>query len=277
MSRIYFHSPTRDAELRGSERRWMSGLVEDLTIGILRLDDATRFDRLLSLVGPGHYVARHADREGPGAPITTAYRLGFFHDDSHTTPLMQHRGRRIDTFSLTLNTAMLLGNEQVRLAGRLHGQCELHAWVEGPNRAWLADVMQAGVDSGIYRRRLPYRDGPRGELKWSDQGWDDVVALLRERDDEPVVTSFSVTDQFPNPGPDGQYGDDWHDLDAAEQWRIGMAWLRQAPGNLELGPDQESYRFEHNLTILDIFAPDWEERLDRALTLVDETQTGEGQ
>lgn len=267
MSRVYFHSPTRDAELRGSERAWMCGLVEDLALGVLRLDDATRFDRLLSLVAPNHYVAKHADRQGPGMPMATAYRLAFFHDDTWTTPLMQHRGRRIDTFSLTLNTAMLLGNEQVRLAARLHGQCELHAWVDGPNRAWLADVMQAGVDSGIYRRRLPYHGLNGPELgRWSEQGWDDVIALLRERDDEPVVTSFSVTDQFPNEGPDGQYGDDWYALGAAEQWRIGMEWLRQAPGNLELGPGQEGYRFEHNLTILDLFASDWEERLDRALT-----------
>ncbi|SHI67236.1 hypothetical protein [Streptomyces sp. 3214.6] len=264
MSRVYFHSPTREAELKGSERAWMSGLVEDLAVGMLDLDHSTRLDRLLSLVGPGHYVAEHAARVGPGMPLATAYRLGFLNDEPHRTPVMQHRGRRIDTFELTLNTALLLGNEQVRLAARLHGQCELHAWVDGPNRAWLADVMQTGIDTGIFRRGLPYRDDPGSEVKWSDQGWDDVIALLRERDDEPVVTSFSITDQFPNSGPDG-YDGDWYDLEATERWRIGMEWLRQSPARLELAPGQELYRFGPGLSILDIFAPDWEERLDRAL------------
>jgi hypothetical protein len=277
VSRIHFHSPSGQAELKGSERAWMRGLVEDIAVGTLALDNASHFDRLLCLVSPGHYVAKHADRPGDGMQMTTAYRLAFLHDDDHTTPLMQHCGRRIDTFSLALNTAMLLGNAPVQLAARLHGQCELHAWVDGPNRAWLADVMQAGIDTGIYRRRLPYGVGPGGEPRWADQGWDDVIALLRERDDEPVVTSYSVCDRFPNPGPDTRYSDDWYELDGAEQWRLGMEWLRQSAGKLELRPEQESYRFTHNLTIFDLFAPDWEGRLDRALTPDTEHQAGDAQ
>ena len=30
-------------------------------------------------------------------------------------------------------------------------------------------------------------------------GWENVAALLRNRDDAPVVCSYSVTDSFPNP------------------------------------------------------------------------------
>ncbi|MCQ9186233.1 hypothetical protein KMT30_45820 [Streptomyces sp. IBSBF 2953] len=273
MSRVYFHSPTRTAELRGSERAWLRGLVEDLAVGTLALDQPSRVDRLLNLAHPDHYVARHANRPGAGMPMATAYRLAFLHDDSHAAPLIQFRGHSIDAFDLVLNTAMQLGNEQVGLAARLHGQCELHAWVDGPNRAWLADVMQTGVDSGIYRRRLPYHglDGPEPG-RWTDQGWDDVITLMRERDDEPVVTSFSVTEQFPNEGPGGQSGDGWYDLEPAEQWRIGMDWLRQEPGGLEFRPDNKAFRFGHKLTILDLFAPDWEERLEQALTLSAEGQ-----
>lgn len=265
MSRLYFHSPSGDAQLKGSERRWLAGLVNDLAVGMLDLHNANRVDRLISLAAPGHFIAQHADRYPNGMALETAYRLAFLHDDPYSPALIQHRGHRIDTFSLALNTAMQLGNEQIRLAARLHAQCEVHAWVDGPNRAWLANVIENGLEAGIYRRRLAYRDGSEAEPKWSDQGWDDVIGLLRSRDDEPVVTSSSVTDQFPNPGPHAtEYGDSWYQLDDTNSWRIGMGWLRQAPGQLELRPNNKAYRFEHKLSILDLFSPDWEERIDRA-------------
>lgn len=265
MSRLYFHSPSGDAQLKGSERRWLAGLVNDLAVGTLGLHHPDRVDRLLSFAAPEHYITKHADRYPNGMALGTAYRLAFLNDDPFSPALIQHRGRRVDPFCLALNTAMQLGNEQIRLAARLHAQCEVHAWVEGPNRAWLADVMERGVREGVYRKRVAYRDGGRAEPQWSDQGWDDVIGLLRSRDDEPVVTSSSVTDQFPNPGPHAtEYGDGWYELDDADCWRIGMDWLRQAPGQLELRPDNKAYRFEHRLSILDLFSPDWEERIDRA-------------
>ncbi|MFJ2004785.1 hypothetical protein [Streptomyces chartreusis] len=272
MSRVYFHSPTRTAELHGSERAWMSGLVEDIAVGMLGLHSAEHVDRLVGMASPSHYIAQHADRYPSGMPLATAYRLSFLHDDSYTEPVMTHRGRRIDTFALALNTALQLGSDQIKLAARLHGACELHTWVDGPNRAWLADVMQAGVDSGVYRRRMPYHGLEGAEPgRWTDQGWDDVIALLRERDDEPVVTSYSVTDQFPNPGPDAEYNDDWYRGDTAVQWRLGMEWLRASTGLLEMKPDDwATYRFEHRLTLLDLFAPDWEDRLTQAIAEDDE-------
>lgn len=276
MSRVYFHSPSGDAELRGSERAWLGGLVNDLAVGILALHDPSRVDRLVSLAASDHYIAQHADGYA-GMPLQIAYRLAFLHEDPYTAALVQHHGRRIDTFSLALNTAMLLGNDQVRLAARLHAQCELHAWVDGPNRGWLADVMEAGLESGVFRRGIEHAPDPirgRAEPLWVSQGWEDVITLLRTRDDEPVVTSFSVTEQFPSPGDRwrefGEDGDGWYDLDAAEQWRFAMDWLRQSPGELELRPDNKAYRFGHKLSILDLFARDWEDRLDQALAHEDE-------
>lgn len=292
MSRIYFHSPTRDAELRGSERAWMASLVDDHALGMLNLHDKDRMDRLMSLVDPGHYMAQHAARYPDGMPASTAYRLAFRHGGRYGPPLVQHRGHRIDPFDLILNTAVLLGNDQMKLAARLHGACEIHAWVDGPNRAWLADVMQTGLNTCVYRRGIWHEThGPNGSRRWVSQGWEDVITLLRERDDEPVVTSFSVTDQFPTssvgdwmpPWPEGverhwralteeqqtQRGDRqdaWYELDSAEQWRISMEGLRTSSGGLELKPDDwNEFRFGCELTVLDLFAPDWEDRLDRAL------------
>lgn len=295
MSRVYFHSPTRTAELRGSERAWLGSLVNDIAVGVLDLRDLSRVERLRQLIHPGHYMAkRPADGHGWlndwASNYTTAFVVGW----DRGTPLIQYDGKQIDQFSLALNTAALLGSDQIKLAARLHGACEIHTWVDGPNRAWLADIMQAGFDAGVYRCGIQYAAEPdrgRPEPLWVPQGWEDVIALLHERNDEPVVTSYSVTDSFPTssvgdwmpPWPEGVERDwraltkeqqrerserqnAWHDLDTAEQWRSSMEGLRTSSDGLELTPDNwNSFRFTHKLTVLDLYAPDWEERLQRAL------------
>ncbi|WP_326804933.1 hypothetical protein OIE49_29555 [Streptomyces sp. NBC_01788] len=302
MSRVYFHSPTRTAELRGSERAWLGGLVRDIAVGVLDLNDSARVDRLRPLIHPGHYMA-NLPTTGIGwltrwaSSYTTAFAVGW----DHGTPLIQYQGQTIDPFSLALNTAAVLGSDQVKLAARLHGQCELHAWVDGPNRSWLADIMQAGLDNGTYRRGIQYAAEPdhgHPEPEWVSQGWEDVIALLRERDDEPVVTSFSVCDGFPNssigdwmpPWPEGrarswdaltdeqkqarsERSDAWHDLEPAEQWRIAMDGLRASSDGLEIKPDNwHTFRFTHNLTVLDLLANDWEDRVQRTLAKANEPE-----
>lgn len=281
MSRIYFHSPTRDAELRGSERAWMGGLTSDLAEGMLGLRNPDRVDRLKKLIHPGHYMAAHPTT-GDGMPWETAYRLaltaGGFDD---RTPLVQYEGRRIDTFVLVLNTALTLGNDATKLAARLHGACEIHTWVDGPNRAWLADIMQGGLDARIYRSGFHQQlRSDSDERVWVDQGWGDVITLLRERDDEPVVTSYSVCDQFPNPGDAwqafGENGHEWYDLEHDEQWRIAMEHLRARESGLEMKPDNwQPFRFDQGLSVLDLVAHDWEDRIRRALGLEPASIQGE--
>lgn len=280
MSRVYFHSPSGTAELRGSERAWLGGLVSDLALGMLDLRDIRHIDRLRELLHPDHYLHAYPMNPGPGHgpswanSYATAFHIGW--DDR--TPLMQYAGKPISTFSLVLNTAALLGNDAIKLAARIHGQCEIHAWVDGPNRSWLAGIMQAGLDAGIYRKGFWFNDGPDGPRKWSDQGWGDVIALLQSRDDEPVVMSYSVCGGFPDYDigdwmdrrPDGvdedEHSEAWYDLDDAEKWRISMAGLRASGDGLELRPDDwGSFRFTHELSVLDLFADDWEERLQRAV------------
>lgn len=294
MSRVYFHSPSRTAELRGSERAWLGGLATDIALGLLDLRNPSRIDRLRPLIHPGHYMAKH-DTTSPGwanswaASYATAFSVGW----SESAPLIQHKREPIDSFTLALNTALTLGNDAVKLAARLHGSCEIHAWVDGPNRAWLADIMQAGIDTGVYRRGFSQRvSSDSDETVWSDQGWDDVIALLRERDDEPVVTSYSVCDGFPDssvgdwmpPWPEGvprdwrelteeqqaarsERSDEWYALADAEQWRISMAGLRASEEGLEMKPDNwDSFRFGHRLSVLDLFATDSDDRLNTALS-----------
>ncbi|MEU0937641.1 hypothetical protein [Embleya sp. NPDC005971] len=259
MSRVYFHSPSGEAELYGTERAWCAGLVEHIALGALN----TRFNRehLTTLLPTGHYLHNVATRSWESS-YATAFAVG---DDA-----VEYEGHPISTFSLALNTAIALGNEQVRLAARIHGQCELHAWVDGPNRAWLAEIVQGGLEADLYR---------------PGAGWEDVAGLLLARNDEPVVMSFSVSDSFPNlyiagwePPPeraeDDDAGEAWYDLPDEEQWAAAMRGLRAQKGHLEVLPENpRAWRFGHGLSVLDIVAPDWEQRIRKALRLDEQEGT----
>jgi hypothetical protein len=174
-------------------------------------------------------------------------------------PVLFHlEGEPLRGLSLMLNTVLVLGSDPLCLMARLDGQCEMHAYVEGPHRGWLARVIEDGLSTGLFRKELPPTDK---ESEPAPTGWTDVVTLLRARDDQPVVTSYSVSGWFPNPGicdwepPPGSDCDAWYDLDPAKQWEMGMAALRATPDSgLELRPDRLRYPFGHCRTLLDVFA-----------------------
>lgn len=270
MSRVYFHSPSGDAELLGAERHWLGSLISKLATGLL--DAEHNREILARLLPPGHSLAGRSSQ--PNWP--ELYALYFRSGDG---ALVQHSGRDLSTFSFALNTAAAMGSDAVKLAARIHGQCEIHAWVDGPNRAWIADIMQAGLDSGAFRKGLWHKPAGSSERKWVSMGWEDVITLLRSRADEPVVTSYSVCDSFPDPFvgdwmkqvPDGvdraRQDDAWYELDDAERWARSMAGLRESSGGLEIKPDDwRSFRFTHELTVLDLVAADAEGRLEAAAT-----------
>lgn len=271
MSRVYFHSPSEPAaELRGSERAYLGCLAQNVAEGLLDLRSLDRIDRLRNLLHPTHHMAR-ADTAKPGWASKWAQDFGLAVGmvNSFGTRVLHYDGRDIPVFDLMLNSALAVGSDQIRLAARIHGGCENHGWVDGPDRAWLADIMQTGIDTGVYRTTLPYYRN--GEIdSYSDQGWNDVIALLRKRDDEPVVMSYSVTDQFPNRAvAGGTHGDDWYELTDTERWAKAMGPLRAnetGEWGGQLRPDVfATSRFGTGLTILDLYAWDWEDRLRKAL------------
>ena len=110
--------------------------------------------------------------------------------------------------------------------------------MDGPNRAWLADIVTDGRKDGSLR---------------SDAGWEGLAAFLRESDDEPVVCSYSVCEEFPNIGllPEKhrimrQYAKDddaekahdaFYRMRHASQWKHCMDGLRSRTGALELHPE----------------------------------------
>lgn len=97
--------------------------------------------------------------------------------------------------------------------------------------------------------------------------------MLRESDGSPVVTSYSVCEQFPGvhllDRPKGA-GDDWHErafeMPHAERWEKSMAKLKASGRRLELKPDDwNDFHFSDGVTALDISAIDYAARLDRKL------------
>lgn len=223
MSRIYFTDRTAEAELRGSERAHMGLMIDNIWKALI-----TPWQDY----GSAPSVLR---RIVPSAPPLTLPRPPIFGDFSHESfwsgsgsrngEFVLPSGEHVGFFEASLNTALELGRH-LRLFAWLHGGCEVHAFVEGQNRAWLADEIDAGLAVGICR---------------TDQGWQDVVTFLRARTDEPVVTSYSITEGFPDASLVDYEWEAFDKLPDDERWRLCLAALRDGKGGPEMRPDWDSW------------------------------------
>lgn len=241
MSRIYFHSPEATAAVRGSERAYMGSHIADLfnaTLDIPRFfeKDATFF----KLIPQGCYLQDSIESLDLSNWLRFIESLEIWIRSLASDHYFVAGSYKIDIFGLQLNTAYLAGSDPIKLMARLHAQCEIHCYIEGQNREWLAGIIERGLKSAIYRR---------------NQGWESVIELLRNGFNTPVVTSYSVCDSFPNPSIanfepqlneyDDPEWDAWYELDSAEQWNQAMQGLKQK-GWLELNPESwNDYYFSH--------------------------------
>lgn len=235
MSAIYFHSEYDTAELRGSERAYMGVLCSNLMLGTI----GDYKDWLLPFLPSNSWALR--DNKVSTADIN----LYLWSMDGS---LLVDKDQ-VDTFTLSLNTAILIGSDPIILLARLHGQCELHCWVAGPNRKWLANIIKEGRKTNIYRE---------------NQGWEEVVKLLKSRTDSPIVCSFSVCDSFPNysclpkkhplkQSHNERRFDQFNDLPENEMWSECFQGLQEQGGGLELKPENwRSFYFGvgHNIFTL---------------------------
>ncbi|WP_143847615.1 hypothetical protein [Nocardiopsis sp. JB363] len=218
MSKMYWNSPTRTVKLLGTELHWAHQVVNERTIS--RLD-------------PDVFDERHFRGGGPAT-------------------LTLPDGWVMSRFFLKLNTAMIGADDPTRLVVRLVAQTEIHGWVNGPNRAWLADIIERGLAEGTLRSEF---SNNMGQVFRPGEAWQQVVTLLRERSDEPVVLSYSVSDGWPNPemaGSTSEFEETFPLLSQEEQWRLSLEGLRAQEG-LEMRPDDwETFRFGHGLSVDDI-------------------------
>lgn len=224
MSRVYFHSPSGEAELRGSERAYAASICGEMGLWALKHEiDPFRGDSpLLAWVPPGCYL-RLMKKEA----FARAFQDWFMAGLSGAYLANPETGDQYPTFRLALNTAVAAGSDPVRLLARIHGSCEIHCYVEGPDRAWLAAIMEVGLRDNVFR---------------TDQGWESVIEFLGGRDDEPVVMSYSVTEGFPDAHvcvdaglatlPDGpseerdEWFETWGEQSSEDQWTQALEALR---------------------------------------------------
>lgn len=228
MSRVYFHSPSGDAELRGSERAHAGWLSSAIGIAALDLNDYDFRERTAKHIDAGHPLRDvHA--------AETALRVG-------KVDFVVPSGR-YSAWEVLLNTCLALGSDPLCFLTRMHAQCEIHAWVAGEDRWWLVEVIEQGRRAGLTR---------------TDQGWESVQAMLGCTSTEPVVMSYSGCDQFPSrraakwtppAGEDGKPDHDaWYDLGADERWSLGMAGVE----GMRFGPSTLREPFGHRKTAFDI-------------------------
>lgn len=227
MGSIKFESKERAVYAGGSSRDDAEKIIQNMTSAVL---DTKNNKYFLSLIIPyGHYMA---DLEITSPDWAEAFETALF--DGSLRPIVQ--GKEIDPFALVLNTASALGSDAVKMIARIHAQCEIHGFVKGENRAWMADIIE---NSPI-------------DVFHPDKRWRDVVELLRESDEGPVVMSYSVTDDFlDSAGDEWQiewkvappYGtfeeaeDAWEALSHEEQWDYAVKWLYTKEG-FEITPNE---------------------------------------
>lgn len=309
MSRVYFHSPSAELELLGSERAWLGHLAAGPAEAAWDLDGATSFDRASAVmemvpeVPDGEFGSNYLHKywheartqDAANKLVYADWKPGQFSGPTNIEPLrrlvdalklslrvtgvrLEVAGVRLNSSNVDLNTALVAGSDPVRLAAKIHGWCESHCWVAGPDRAWLAGIIGQGRTSGLYRAAA---------------GWEEIKAGLEARDDEPVVMSYSVSDEFPNafvgdwmpPWPEGvpetwdaltvaqrkerdERQNAWYELAPDERWRIAFEGLGRTKPWLQLTPESlTEFTFSTPVTVYDLFASDRDERIQAAAAL----------
>lgn len=178
-------------------------------------------------------------------------------------------GVRLSSRAAERNTALRIGSPALALAAKISGWCEQHCWVDGPDRAWLADIIDSAISQGIYREGMWVESAGGAESNWRLQGWREVTALLRAAAAGPVVLSYSVTFGFPNhrvagwpDDADGDMPQAWQTLPAERQWEQAMNGLRTMQPWAQISPDSlHEATFGPPVTVFDLLAPDRDKRV----------------
>lgn len=269
MSYLAFNTRERDVHVRGWERHRLPGICQDMAWGLMGATPASpALDRLALLMPEGH-PADTPDR-GPGwaAQWAQTYRLFFTQDADN---LITYKGHPVGTTGLILNTVLALGSGPMKLAARFAGQSYSHAWIPGKDRGWAADLITEGIVTDVFRHKIKYTDPSSiaaGDpvVRWDRSGWDQVIQLLRETDRGPVVLSVSTGDDFPDMYELGVPADAEDEMEIDQVWDLAELWLINRHQGHKISRDQfQEYRFDHRLTVFDVLATDYEDRLDRAI------------
>jgi len=227
MSSITFQSVSGEARIGGSERAYMSSLVERMCDGLLDLQGLVTHKimtkpqkRALAELAGFEIQKDHSLRDR-----MTLERIRYWLFPTFCPkPQGSINGKEYHPWYVQLNTAIKYGSDAIAFAARLHAQCEIHGYVPEKYRGWLADIIEGSLNSGIYR-----------ECGQGYGGWEPVIALLRKGDGGPVVTHYSVCDSFLGTASYHLTGgfenkqDAWHDQPHDEKWKQAVEWLTSQP------------------------------------------------
>lgn len=211
MSSIIFHSEHIDVAVRGSERFLMGSILSDTfkaALGLSKYSDNKWVLDYIEKTDRNSYLFSKSSHSGDSL------------DTWLSLPEHGHKfifdGKPVELFSIVLSTAIALGGDELKLMARLHGQCEIHCWIEPANHAWFAGIIEKALAKHILR---------------AEQGWETVIALLRKGIESAIVCSYSVCEQFPNAHTAGwkeptENSETWYDLTDTERWEKAMVGLR---------------------------------------------------
>ena len=221
MSSIAFHSVDKTVRVGGRERAYCAVFIDRFFAGIVDIEGMMMFD------GPRKNAICHALKITSHTNLRYVLSTNF--DSTRTID-----GEEWNLFNCALNTMVVLGSDPMKFIARVHAQCEIHAWVDGPNRKWFADIVDEGVKIGVLRKETQ-----------GYEGWEEVAKLLHESDEGEVVMSYSVCDSFP---PYDHEKDDGY-----MTWDEGMEWLRNQKGGLEMKSDDwNDFYFGDGKTAFDL-------------------------
>lgn len=220
MSRLYFSSPSGEAELAGPERHWLWHVAKGPAVAAWDLGDLIvsgsvgkdRIARIMSMIPTPkfrdyrgsslsylhdkyeHFQKALGTGYGPAAREFSEILLRHLSVPSFGNEQLVVGEHTVAVINVGLNTAIACGAPPIQLAAKLAGWT--FTFTEGKDRAWLADVIEHGCLYGPYRNELPRQNSEA--TNWN-MGWDRVMEFLRSNDTDPVVTHHSTDESFPDP------------------------------------------------------------------------------
>lgn len=236
MSRIYFHTPERTAEVLGRERAYTGCLAGDIALAVIDPQHSD-YDWLRAVSGrdvPDYVFERPDDWL---RMWKTWFRVGWNESG------LVVKGEEIGTTDLALNTLIATRSPVLMLLATLHGMCEDHAWIASEDAEWFADLIDVGRRDNVLR---------------PDMGWESIAELARQVSADalpwPIVTSYSVCKGFPNASVAGAARDAWYDLFEDEQWALALRGIRACEHNRQISPATLGQGFMSGASAFDLCA-----------------------